>query len=215
MDKRFWGILLAIFLVFAGIVYFSQQKKDNGGDTSKVTSHIMGSDKNNVTLVEYGDYQCPACSSYFPVVKEVVDKYKDQIQFQFRNLPLTQIHPNAFAGARAAEAAGLQGKFWEMHDMLYQQQNTWSGASDPKSYFEDYASQLGLDTAKFKTDFASANVNAAINADIAAFKKTGATMQTPSFFLNGKFIKTTASVDSFTKQIDEALANAKKSGDNN
>lgn len=214
MDKRFWGILLAIFLVFAGIIYFSQQNKDNGGDTSKVTSHIKGSDKNKVVLVEYGDYQCPACGSYFPIVKQVVDKYKDQIQFQFRNLPLTQIHPNAFAAARAAEAAGVQGKFWEMHDMLYQQQSTWSSASDPKTYFEDYASQLGLDTAKFKTDFASSAINDAINADIAAFKKTGATMQTPSFFLNGKSIKTTASLDSFTKQIDEALANANKSGSN-
>lgn len=214
MDKRFWGIILAIFLVFASIVYFSQKNKDDSGDTSKVTSHIIGSDKNKVLLVEYGDYQCPACGSYFPIVKQVIDKYKDEIQFQFRNLPLTQIHPNAFAGARAAEAAGVQGKFWEMHDMLYQQQNTWSSASDPKSYFNDYASQLGLDTAKFKTDFASSAVNDAINADIAAFKKTGATMQTPSFFLNGKSIKTTASVDSFTKQIDEALANAKKSGNN-
>lgn len=214
MDKRFWGIILAIFLVFAGIIYISQQNKDDGGDTSKVTSHIKGSDKNKVILVEYGDYQCPACGSYYPIVKQVVDKYKDEIQFQFRNLPLSQIHPNAFASARAAEAAGLQGKFWEMHDMLYQQQNTWSDASDPKSYFEDYASQLGLDTAKFKTDFASSAVNDAINADIAAFKKTGVTMQTPSFFLNGKSIKTQPSLDSFAKQIDEALKNAKKSSSN-
>lgn len=213
MDKRFWGIILVIFLVFGGIFYFSQQNKDDGGDTSKVTSHVYGNNTKGVTLVEYGDFQCPACGSYYPIIKQVKEKYKDDIKFQFRNLPLSQIHPNAFASARAAEAAGVQGKFWEMHDVLYEQQQTWSTASQPKTYFEDYASQLGLDVAKFKTDFASSAVNDAINADIAAFKKTGETMQTPAFFLNGKFIKTTASLDSFTTQIDQAIkdAEAKKS----
>lgn len=213
MDKRFWGILLVIFLVFGGIFFFSQQDKDDG-DTRNVTSHVTGNTSAKVTLVEYGDFQCPACGSYYPIVKQVKEKYKDDIKFQFRNLPLSQIHPNAFAGARAAEAAGLQNKYWEMHDTLYEQQNTWSSASNPKSYFEDYASQLGLDTAQFKTDFASSAVNKAINADIAAFKKTGATMQTPSFFLNGKSIKTTASLESFTKQIDQALKDAEKSKKN-
>lgn len=205
MDKRFWGIILAIILIFGGIVYFNNRSDSNS--TASPSNHVEGNNTKGVTLVEYGDYQCPACESYYPIVKEVVAKYKDQIQFQFRNLPLTQIHQNAFVGARAAEAAALQNKFWEMHDMLYENQDTWSESSDPASYFYKYATELGLNLDQFKKDYASSKVNDTINADLNAFKKTGAQQATPTFFLNGKKIDTTASVDSFSKQIDAEIAN--------
>jgi len=205
MDKRFWGIILGIILIFGGIVYFNNRSDSN--TTASPSNHVEGNNTKNVTLVEYGDYQCPACESYYPIVKQVVAKYKDQIQFQFRNLPLTQIHQNAFVGARAAEAAALQNKFWEMHDMLYENQDTWSESSDPASYFYKYATELGMNLEQFKKDYASSKVNSTINADMAAFKKTGAQQATPTFFLNGKKIETTASVDSFSKQIDAEIAN--------
>lgn len=205
MDKRFWGIILAIFLVFGGIIYFNNRSNPN--TTASPSHHVEGSNKKNVTLLEYGDYQCPACESYYPIVKQVVAKYKDDITFQFRNLPLTQIHQNAFVGARAAEAAALQNKFWEMHDMLYDNQDAWSESSDPASYFYKYANELGMNLDQYKKDYASSKVNDTINADIAAFNKTGATMATPTFFLDGKKIDTTASVDSFSKQIDAEIAN--------
>ncbi|HJP96702.1 MAG TPA: thioredoxin domain-containing protein [Candidatus Saccharimonadales bacterium] len=204
MDKRFWGIILAIILIFGGIVYMNN--RSNSNTAASPSHHVEGNNKKNVTLLEYGDYQCPACESYYPIVKQVVAKYNDDITFQFRNLPLTQLHQNAFVGARAAEAAALQNKFWEMHDMLYDNQDAWSESSDPASYFYKYATELGMNLDQFKKDYASSKVNDTINADIAAFNKTGATMATPTFFLDGKKIDTTATVDSFAKQIDAAIA---------
>lgn len=206
MNKGFWGVIIAIVLIFGGILLFT---KDDSSSDSKAqpTNHVVGTTSKGVTLVEYGDYQCPACGQYYQPVKEVVEKYKDRIQFQFRNLPLNQIHQNAFASARAAEAAAKQDKFWEMHDMLYTNQRAWSEAANPKDYFTAYAKQLGLDTTKFSSDFTSSSVNDVINADINAFKKTGEKMQTPSFFLNGKAINPGASVDEFSKLLDEALKN--------
>ena len=127
--------------------------------------------------------------------------------FQFRHLPLTQIHNNAFAASRAAEAAGKQGKFWEMYDMLYQNQEAWSEENNPKPTFEDYATELKLDIDKFRTDYSAKSTNDVINADIAAFKKTGAAMQTPTFFLDGKRIDVKADIATFEKAIDEALKN--------
>lgn len=211
MDKRFWGVIIAIILIFAGVIALSN--KGNNSANEQPTNHVMGNNKKNVTLVEYGDYQCPACEEYYPVVKQVVAEYKDSIQFQFRNLPLTQIHQNAFASARAAEAAALQNKFWEMHDMLYDNQSAWTQASDPTTVFDDYAKQLGLNVDQFKKDYASSKVNGAINADIAAFNKTGAATQTPTFFLDGKRIDTKADKATFTKLLDAEIA--KKNPSNN
>ncbi len=204
MDKRFWGVILAIILVFIGILAFN--KDDSKSSNVNPTNHVMGNASSGITLTEYGDYQCPGCGSYYPIVKEVVDQYKDRIQFQFRNLPLSQIHQNAIAGARAAEAANKQGKFWEMHDMLYQTQEAWSSESNPKSIFEQYAKQLGLDTTKFGQDYSSGAVNDLINADIAAFDKTGNPKATPTFFLNGKKISPNNTVDAFKKLLDAELA---------
>lgn len=203
MDKRFWGIILVIVLIFGGLVVFN---KNNKSDSNvQPTSHVMGTTKNSVTLLEYGDYQCPACERYYPVVKQVVAQYQDRIQFQFRNLPLNQIHQNAYAGARAAEAAALQNKFWEMHDALYDQQSNWSASSNPKPFFDAYAKQLGLNVTQFDKDFASENVNNLINADLTAFNKTGATVETPTFFLNGKLINPGATAAEFQKLLDNAL----------
>ena len=204
MDKRFWGIIVIIILVFVGVLIFN--KDENSKNTSEPTNHVMGSDQNKVVLLEYGDYQCPACGSYYPIVKQVVEKYKDQIQFQFRNLPLNQIHQNAYAAARAAEAADKQGKFWDMHDALYESQKSWSELGDAKPFFVTIAKQLGLNIDQFNKDYSSASVNDLINADIAAFDKTGQNKQTPSFFLNGNKLDTNPSVEDFSQKIDEVLS---------
>lgn len=222
MDKRFWAIIGVIILIFGGVIFFNQKKDNQSGSSSaaKSTNHVIGNTTNaKVTLLEYGDFQCPVCEGYYPVVKEVQTKYNDTVKFQFRNLPLLQIHQNAFAAARAAEAADLQGKYWEMHDTLYAQQNwsEWTQSTSPLTFFKQYATNLKLDVNKFATDFASSAVNDRINADMAAFDKTGQQKSTPTFFINGKyyansnFVDSTGqpSVDAFTKVIDEALKNAK------
>src|SRR5882757_8049534 len=215
MSKQFWAVIAAIVVVLGGVFVLTSNKdnKTSGGGSSKPTSHIEGSTSTGVKLVEYGDYECPFCGQFYPVVKQVVEQYKDKIQFQFSNLPLSQIHRYAFAGARAAEAASLQGKFWEMHDLLYQNQDPngqqgWvADSSDVLSdYFVKFAQQAGVaNISQFKTDFASRKVNDAINADLAAFKKTGLDESTPTFFLDGKHISPTYDVSSFQKAIDAEI----------
>ncbi len=206
MDKRFWLIIGVIIAVFAGALWVNSSKKDTGSTatSAKPTSHIKGNADSKVKLVEYGDFQCPYCAQYYTIVQQVVQKYQDKIAFQFRNLPLNQIHQNAYAGARAAEAASEQGKFWEMYDILYQKQSEWSESTSANTYFDTYAQQLGLNLAQFKKDFASSKINDRINADKDEFNKTGEPLSTPTFFLNGKKIQAT-SVDEFSKLIDAAL----------
>lgn len=157
MSKTFWAIIAVIIVLFGGILLFRGNDTDTPGMSSsaKPTQHITGNTKANVTLVEYGDFQCPFCAQYHSIVEQVEEKYKDRIAFQFRHLPLLQIHQNAFASARAAEAADAQGKFWEMYDVLYQRQNEWSSSTKSLEIFSGYAQQLGLNVDQFKQDFAS------------------------------------------------------------
>jgi protein-disulfide isomerase len=211
MSKTFWGVIVAIIVVLGGIFVATNHNSSSTGGNGQATNHVEGSTSTGVKLVEYGDYECPYCGEFYPIVKQVVAQYNSQIQFQFRNLPLSQIHKNAFAGARAAEAASLQGKFWQMHDLLYENQDPsgatgWVASNDPlDQYFVNFANQLGLNTNEFKTDFASSQVNSSINADITAFSKTGLDEATPTFFLDGKHITPGYSAADFQTLINAAI----------
>ncbi|MEX1995665.1 MAG: thioredoxin domain-containing protein [Candidatus Saccharimonadales bacterium] len=206
MDKRFLAILGGIIVIFGAIFVLSQGSDQNGGDSKgQPTSHIMGEGKKNITLMEYGDYECPSCQQYHAPLKQAVGQLSNDIYFQFRNLPLTAIHLNAQASARAAEAAGLQGKFWEMHDKLYENQTTWARASSPQNAFNGYAGELGLDVEQFKKDYASSKVNNAINADLAEFKKTGRDQATPTFFINGRYLPNSELVNPQTGAPDVSI----------
>ncbi len=208
MDKRFLAILGVIILAFVGYLLFQGNDASAPQTNANPTNHVKG--EGSVTLVEYGDFQCPACAQYYPVVEQVVDKYSKDITFQFRHNPLVSIHPNAFAASRAAEAAGKQGKFWEMYDKLFANQNDWATASSPTSFFETYAKQLGLNLDQYKQDFKSTAVNDAVQADLAEGKKLGV-KATPTFVLNGKVITNPgANLDAFSEVIDKAIAEAKK-----
>lgn len=221
MDKRFWAIIGVIAVIFGGILVFHSNSKSDTSSKSNAqpTQHFEGKLDSKVTLREFGDYECPVCESYYLVVQQVQQKYADTVKFQFSNLPLLQIHPNAFAGARAAEAADKQSKFWQMHDMLYDAQNwqEWSTSSNPIPYFKIYATSLKLNYTQFQKDFASSAVNDRINADLSDFKKTGQQQSTPSFFINGKYYANknftdatgAPSVDAFSKVLDAALKSAK------
>jgi protein-disulfide isomerase len=206
MSKTFWAILAAIVIIFTGIVVFNKKEANAPTTNAAPTNHVVGDGSAGVALVEYGDFECPACASYFPIVEQVVAKYKGQITFQFRHLPIIQIHQSALAASRAAEAAGKQNKFWEMYRALYQNQPGWAANSNASAVFEQYAQQLGLDVAQFKIDVTSPATNDVINADIAEFRKTGQEVSTPTFFLDGKYVKPDATVEAFSKLIDEAIA---------
>ncbi len=212
MNTRFVAIIAVLVVAFFGIVTFSKHKNHNssGGNTAAASTHIEGKNSTSTTLVEYGDYQCPFCGQYYPTIKQVVKDLNAKISFQFRNLPLTSLHPNAFAGARAAEAASLQGKFWQMHDLLYERQTQWTVASNPGTIFGDYAAELNLNVDKFKQDMSSEGVNSTINADLAAFANTGDEQATPTFYLDGKKISPNNDVTSFEKIITDAIANKTK-----
>lgn len=210
MDKRFWGILALIALLFIGILVVTNSHKASApSGQAGLTNHVEGKGTTGVTLTEYGDYQCPACGQYYPIVKQAVATYGDQIKFQFRNFPLYQIHPNAIAGARAAEAADLQGKYWPMHDLLYENQQSWTTDQTPLTDFDGYAKQLGLNVTKFDTDFKSSFVNDRIQADLAKGNKLGID-STPTFFINDNKISNPTSLDAFNKVIANAIQ--KKTG---
>lgn len=210
MSKRFLIIIAVLFLGFIGFLVFSKEKTNSPGTNSGATAsnHVKGAGKKNVTIVEYGDFECSACYAYYPVLKEVKKKYGDDITFQFRHFPLTQIHKNAYAAHRAAEAAAKQNKFWEMHDLLYEQQQSWAASTNAQRILEDYATQLGLNSDQFKKDYASADISAIINADIDAGNKLKVN-STPTFVINGNKIENPKEVtaDSFSKIIDGYIKN--------
>lgn len=209
MDRRFISMLVVAAVVLGGVFFFTKSK-DSGGTSAgdaKPTSHIKGEGKKGVTLIEYGDFQCPACYQFEPLVKEVVSKYSSDITFQFRNYPLDNIHQNARAAHRAAEAAGLQGKFWEMHDKLYSDQPSWAQSQSANKLFEGFAQSIGLDMDRYKKDVLSSEVNGVINADKAEGEKLKIT-GTPAFFLDGKALSDLTSintVEKFSALIDEAI----------
>lgn len=184
MNKRFLLVLAACIVGLGSIFWLTGDSANGPSDGAQPSNHTFGKGSKNVTLVEYGDFQCPACGSYYPIIKQLKNDFKNEIKFQFRSFPLPS-HQNAFAAHRAAEAATAQNKFWEMHDILYENQQSWANSSSPYAMFEGYAQALGLDTVKFKQAFESPQVNAVINAD----KKAGVDLgvnSTPTFFLDGK-----------------------------
>jgi protein-disulfide isomerase len=215
MNKRFLIILVGLVVAFAGLLFFNKKEAkapENGGSQNKVqpTNHIVGKGTTGVKLTEYGDFQCPACYQFFPIVKQVKATYGDQITFQFRHFPLSQVHKFALLAARAGEAAGMQGKFFEMHDMLYTGQQVWSNSSNPTKIFEEYAKQLGLNVDQFRSDMESERVNDIVQADVAEGTKKGYD-STPSFEINGKKIQNPRDLESFKKLIDDAIAAKQKS----
>ena len=142
--------------------------------------HAQGPAGAPLTLVEYGDYQCPYCGEAYPLVKAAQQALGDKLRVVFRNFPLTDMHPHAQAAAEAAEAAALQGKFWEMHDMLYQHQDQLDAA-----HLAADAQKLGLDAARFKAASQSPAVNERISADFESGVRSGVN-GTPSFYVNGQ-----------------------------
>jgi protein-disulfide isomerase len=208
MDRRFLIVLAILILGLGGLFVFTRNKANAPGSnsTASASNHVRDTSASGVDLLVYGDFQCPVCKPFYYVEKQVLDKYPGQIRLTFRNFPLDSIHPNARAAARAAEAAGLQDMFFEMHDILYENQDEWSSLSSPQQAFEGYASNLGLDITKFKTDLVSEAVNDTINAD----KKDGedrGVEGTPTYFLNGEKLSNSdiGTVETFSAKIESAL----------
>ncbi|WP_343523647.1 thioredoxin domain-containing protein [Pedobacter sp.] len=141
--------------------------------------HIQGNDSASVTIVEFGDYQCPYCGDAYPIMKEIEETFGDQIKFVFRHFPLANAHQYAFPAAIAAEAAALQGKFWEMHDALYENQYRLNA-----ELFDELAETIGLDLEQFQKDSASEAIKTRIEDHFDSGIRSGVN-GTPSFYVNG------------------------------
>lgn len=161
-----------------------------------------------VTLVEFGDYQCPACGFAEPLVEKLLTDYGNQIKLVFRHFPLSQ-HKNALLAAQAAEAAGEQGKFWEMHRLLYTNQSAWGESDQALSFFLQYADQLKLNKETFTNDLQTQKFLSKVQND----QKDGNSLNidaTPTFFMNGKKYAGNLNYPSLKNSIDQALKETKK-----
>lgn len=149
-------------------------------------AHTRGSTKATVTVEEFADFQCPPCGGISGIVKELEKKNPDRLRIVFRHYPLKN-HANAVPAALAAEAAGLQGKFWDMHDHLFKNQSAWSKTPDPRALFTDYAASLNLDTKRFANDMNDEKLKSRVTADQERATSMGVS-RTPSIFINGQSI---------------------------
>lgn len=163
---------------------------------------VRGNGEGKVVMVEYSDFQCPACAAYEPLVKRLLEEQEDTVAFVYRQYPLISIHANAQLAAQAAEAAGVQGKFWDMHDKLFAEQTTWAGATDPTSVFVQYATDMGLDAEKFTADLTSDQVKSVVAEDVASGNRLGI-QATPTFYVNGKKMPTVRSYNEFLQFITD------------
>lgn len=202
------GIVVAAAFFFGGKPTPEKQEVVAGDNVKRLVrkdSHKKGEDGAKVTLVEFGDFQCPACGTAHPVVGQLLEEYKGKdVTFVFRQYPLP-MHSNAKPAALAAEAAGVQGKFFEMYDMIYENQAEWSESKNAMDeFFVKYAEDIKLDVDKFKKDIKDKKLEARIKQDMEDATAVGVSA-TPTFYLNGEEIVGGLPYDQFKKKIDDAL----------
>ena len=168
-------------------------------------AHVRGESNAPVTLEEFADFQCPPCGLLHPELKKIEDEYGSRLKVVFRHYPVVTLHKHALQAAHAAEAAGLQGRFWEMHDMLFQNQAMWDKADDVRPIFSDYARSLNLDVGRFNTDMDGTEVAKRILADQDRARQLRV-RGTPTLFINGRQLPPVQfTLDGIRTAIDSAL----------
>jgi len=219
--KRFLPFaIIALALIGALVVVFvllrSSQRSGTSNNATPDPSipagaeppHVRGNPNAPVTLEEFGDFQCPTCGTYYVEVKKIENEFGDKLKVIFREYPLLPMHEHALMAAQAAEAAGLQNKFWEMHDKLYENQKAWSEVKDVVPLFVDYAKQIGLDPDRFMRDLNDEVVAARIFQDGKRAHALGVD-STPTFFVNGSEAKGESwKPDGLRAMINQALSGA-------
>ena len=202
-----------LVIIVAGVVFFSKKQAPvsttlSSSDKSQLTEnvkHTIGDINAPVTIVQFGDIQCPACQAAQPIVNQTLEKYSQNIYFVFRHYPLS-IHKNSEVAAKAAEAAGAQGKFFEMVDYMYTNQKEWSEVANPRELFGKYAEQFGLNLDQFKQDMDKDWEN--IMSDFALGNKVGVE-STPTFFINGEKYSGVLPPEQFQQIIEDIINNPK------
>jgi len=196
-------LVVAVFLIGGSVIYSKNISSSYNEGINTEVKNIKGNENGSVTLVEYGDFECPACATMHPFLFEVMEKYGDDIRLEFKHFPLQQIHPRAMLGAKAAEAAGQQGKFFEFHDILFERQNEWVKSPNPRVVLSNYAEELELDIKQFKKQIDASLLTDRIKQDQKEGVELGVN-STPTFFLNGEKMEI-SSYEDFEEQIAKAV----------
>lgn len=212
----FWASFVIILgLIIWGLVVAMNKTPNPGsglGEPSPVTSidHVRGPADAPVTIIEYSDFQCPACATYYNLVERLLNESTTTVRFVYRHFPLFPIpHKNAVIASEASEAAALQGKFWEMYSLIFENQRLWETSDTASQIFEGYAERIGLNVEIYKKDVVSDAVKARVDRD----RKEGDSLginSTPTFFINGKAIINPNNYESFKALVEKAVTDAEK-----
>lgn len=203
-NKKLANIGIAAIIIILVVSFFvSQSNKTVDPSTfadvevQALQPRLRGNETAELVLTKYSDFQCPACAQASVALKDVYEQFGDQFVLEYKHLPLRSIHPNAQIAAQASEAAGMQGKFWEMHDLLFEKQSEWSRALNPKKVFSEYAEELGINVDRFAYDLDSDAIKEKVNTDAQEAQDLGFS-GTPSFTVNGEV----SSFDEFISMLD-------------
>lgn len=199
--------ILLVVVAFGAIVYFGQSPEDARDyslDDVGEFEQVKGNTEAEIVLIEYSDFECPACASQYPMVEQLLEEFEEDILFVYRHFPLRQIHQNAEPAAVAAEAAGRQEKFWEMHDMLFERQQEWAGQRNVEDMFISYAEDIGLNAEQFEEDMSDRDLLQKVRQDQASGSRASIS-GTPTFFLNGQRIQNPRNYEEFRELITQAL----------
>ena len=183
-------VVVTVALIIGAVFFLSKPEKPIIVDSSRLVkddSLKMSSPSAKLTIVEFGDFQCPACKAAHPGLKQAIGDFPGQVNFVFRHYPLPQ-HQNAIAGAKAVEAANMQGKVWQMRDALYDNLEEWGESKDPLEFFKKYATELGMNPEKLIADMNDPKIKDKINRDISDGNAAGVN-STPTLFFNNELYK--------------------------
>lgn len=203
-----WVIIVGVFIFAAFMLYqvrdvfFAPSVELEELTITSLSSLDNTKGNGSILLIEYSDFQCPACRSYEPLLDRLVQEHGDKVTVAYRHFPLKSIHANAVAAARASEAAAMQDAFWPMHDILFERQEEWGNKAGVNRIFTEYAEEIGLDTEQFSQDLNSDYVRAVVEHEFLHATTTLQLRGTPSFFLDGRFI----TVRSYEELVSEVLA---------
>lgn len=202
-------VIIVIGLVVLAIVYSPKTSERGGLLNSAIMEkdQVAGNRDSKVVLIEYSDFQCPACKNYSGIVKNLIKEYNDKIALVYRHFPLKSIHKNAEKAAYAAEAAGKQNKFWEMHYKIFENQGFWENERNPVELFTSYARELNLNIEQFKNDIGSREIKEKVSEDYSSGLSSRVN-STPTFFLNGERLNNPRNYEEFKSIIDQSIRNS-------
>ena len=207
--KILGGIIFFTVLLFVGGIFFIDSKEKTKVDVLENMQtidggNVLGNPNASIIVVEFADFQCPACAVYSEIMRQVVEQNSERIKYIYKHFPLVSIHSNALNSAYAAEAAAKQDAFFDMHDILYERQSEWEVISNPLEKFKEYALELGLDIEQFKNDYNSDDVKQVVKDDLSYALDLGLD-STPTILINGKQYVGNANADEITKAIEKQL----------